>query len=490
MTDVTSQVAGQSREGVRVLTIAVSALFLFAFWKTAGISLNFSAGNSEELKEFIYEELEDRATGRASIIDQLIRLSFGLFGIYLHYLNKSRTLFTWARAWPLLLVIALIFFSVLWSDVPQIALRRVVKQMLLVAMLAGIVMEAGSLSQIYRLAIACTGLAMVADWVGVLLFPGLFINATGDFVGLHGHKNTAGVFAMVSVFVWLSAARCADRTGTRVFLYLGTFLWFGFLLGTYSRTSILSTAVAIPSIVALHYCLRRPRFGLIAGFGALFAALCAVFFLIALDVKSTDFVAALEGEKTTLSGRALVWHIAYQAFLQNVVGGTGYGSLWSIGGLPPSEKYANLPMTGFLLGLTQGHSGYFDILATLGIVGAVVFLIFIVHYIWTNIRALASAREEEDGAPIAEFSGFLLLGSLIHNLTQTTFLQHNTLWAALMFCFLMLCARGSPGRLGITSTASRAPGPAGLAINGASEADRPRREPRLERRDRLGPGLR
>lgn len=490
MTDVTSQVAGQTREGVRLLTIAVSALFIFAFWKTAGISLNFSAGNAEELKEFIYEELEDRAGGRASIVDQLIRLSFGILGIYLHFLNKSRTLFTWARAWPLLLVIALIAFSVLWSDVPQIALRRVVKQMLLVAMLAGIVMEAGSLSQVYRLAIACTGLAMVADWVAVLLFPGLFINAAGDFLGLHGHKNTAGVFAMMSVFVWFAAARCADRTKTRVFLYLGALLWFVFLLGTYSRTSILSTAVAIPSIVALHYCLRRPRFGLIAGFGALFAALCAVFFLIALDVKSTDFVAALEGEKTTLSGRALVWHIAYQAFLQNVVGGTGYGSLWSIGGLPPSEKYANLPMTGFLLGLTQGHSGYFDILATLGTIGAAVFLIFILTYIWINIRALAATREDEDGTPIAEFSGLLLLGALIHNLTQTTFLQHNLIWASLVFCFLMLCARGYPGRLGVASRASQAPEPPDRAFDRASQAGRPMEIPRLDPRDRLDRGLR
>ena len=39
MTDVTSQVAGHTREGVRLLTIAVSALFIFAFWEDAALLL-------------------------------------------------------------------------------------------------------------------------------------------------------------------------------------------------------------------------------------------------------------------------------------------------------------------------------------------------------------------------------------------------------------------------------------------------------------------
>ena len=143
-----------------------------------------------------------------------------------------------------------------------------------------------------------------------------------------------------------------------------------------------------------------------------------------------------------------------------VVGFAGYGSLWSTGAVAPAEEYSgNIPLTKFLLGLTQGHSGYFDILAGLGLVGAIVFFIFMISVTWTVIRAFASFREGEAGSALAELSGFVLLGSLVHNLTQTTFLRDSLPWLFLVLSYLLLCSVRSSTDPESSSASEPAPAP-------------------------------
>lgn len=443
MTQISSDIATKTRDRIDFLPLVAVGLLSFVIWKSSGMSLGLSP-EVPDVKEMEYAKLEDAAAGGASIIEILTWSVFGIIGLLLQIVNKNRALFTWSRAWPLVVLLGIVALSVLWSAVPDIALRRVVRQLLLIAVVAGVVMGARSPGQIVRLSVLLTGLMLGIDFAAVLLFPAAATSTGGDFRGLHDHKNTAGQFAMVTVFVWFAAIRWSSGAWTRGILICGTLVWFLFLLGTDSRTSIISTVAAILFVIPLRFCLRKPIAGVIFCCCILLISLCTAFALIAFNISFSDIVALIEGEKTTLTGRTLVWQIAYNAFLDHKLLGVGFGSLWLTGALAPVEQYTNLPPTPFLLGLTQAHSGYFDILAALGIVGTMALFVFLASFIWTNIRALASTDRSQDGALLAELSAYIIFGSLIYNLTQSTFLAGNVFWMFLVLCHLMLCSFRSP----------------------------------------------
>ncbi len=383
-------------------------------------------------------------------------------------------MFTWVKAWPLLLLLALIVLSVLWSAVPDIAFRRVIKHLLLMAVLAGVVMGAASPREILRLAVVFTGLIMAVNFASLFLFPSVAFYSSGALQGLHGHKNAAGVFTMITIFVWFSAARWSHGIFTRTILFTGTLLWFLFLLGTDSRTSIGSTILAIMVIVPLRHLIRKPRLAVICGIAASFIAFLGIYLVILLDVSFFDFVDFMEGERTTLTGRFDVWKIAYDVFLDHMLLGTGYGSLWSTGDLAPAEVYGDTATTSFTLGLTHAHNGYIDILASLGIVGAVAFLLFLGSAFVTVIKAFKPANLDGFGIPMAEISGFVFLAITVGNLTKTTFFTSNIVWSAFLICYLMLCSVRSPASQESRSESELASAPASRLkpLPGVSRIDR------------------
>ena len=199
--------------------------------------------------------------------------------------------------------------------------------------------------------------------------------------------------------------------------------------------------------------MRRPAIGLVFGLGTIFVILCATFALIAFNVSFVDIVDFMQGEKTTLTGRAQkVWLITYEAFLDHKLLGTGYGSLWLTGGAPPVEVYTNLHPNPFLLELTQAHNGYLDILATLGLVGAAALGVFLGSALWLNFVSLATADKWQYGPLAAELSSFIFIASLVYNSAQSAFLRGNSVWMFLVLFFLMLCSTDrSEGSLSTSS---------------------------------------
>jgi O-antigen ligase len=456
MTELSGNLAKPTSTGIQLTPIAVACLFFFALWQVSGISLTLSYQPSEATSEQILAGLEDRASGQAGIIDILKWCIFASIGILLHFVNKNRALFTWAKAWPLLLLLVLITLSILWSAVPDIAFRRVVRHLLLVAVLAGVVIGVRSPREILRLAVVFTGLMMVMNVASVFLFPGVAFDTSGALQGLHPHKNAAGGFTMITIFVWFSAARCSDGIFTRTILLSGTLMWFLFLFGTDSRTSIGSTILAIIVIVLLRHLIRSPILMVICSFAASVLALLAIYLTILLNVSFYDIVDFIEGERTTLTARFIVWDLVYESFLNHMVLGTGFGSLWSTGSSAPAVMYGNVPPTKFLVGLTHAHNGYIDILATLGIIGAVAFLVFLGSVFMAVIRAFKPDNLEIIGAPMAEISGFVFLAIIVGNITKTTFFAPNMVWSSLIICYLMLCSVRYPADAESTSASEPA----------------------------------
>jgi O-antigen ligase len=443
MTQANNNLAEGTEEGINFLSIVVMGLLFLLIWKITGMQLSFSPNIVSQVKELSYQQVEDRAAGHASLSEILTWLMMASVGLALHIVNKDRALSTWARAWPLGALLLLVVLSILWSSVPDIALRRVVKQLFLIAVVAGIVMGATSPRQIVGFTVLVTGALMAMNCAAVLLFHGAATGPAGEFKGFLDHKNTAGQFAMVTIFVWFAAARWSSGIWLKAGLYCGTLVWFLFLLGTDARTSILATIAAIVAVVILRHCIRWPAAGIIFGLSMLFLFLCGVFALISFNISFSDLIASIEGRRTTFSGRGMVWQIAYNAFLEHKVLGTGYGSLWDVGGLPAVQVYTDLHPTTFLLGLSQAHNGYFDILATLGLVGAVVFFVFLANFAWNGVTVLAESEKYADSFLVFDISVLIFVGSVLNNVAETSFLRNSLIWTILIFCYLTLCSTKS-----------------------------------------------
>ena len=136
MTQISNGFVSHRRNGINTLTFIVAGLFILVIWQSSGISLSLIPDENYKDSALENQSLENTGAGGAGIINIFKDFIFASAGIFLHIINKDRARFTWTRAWPLVALLSLIVLSVLWSSVPDIALRRVVKQLLLIAMVA------------------------------------------------------------------------------------------------------------------------------------------------------------------------------------------------------------------------------------------------------------------------------------------------------------------------------------------------------------------
>lgn len=437
-TEINDSIAKKSAGGIQWIPIFAAILFCYMLYTVPGASFTVDAEDAEKSYDTVQTQVEGRAAGR-SLAEIAPLLGLGFLALLLQFHRRGEASKVWSRAYPLVVVLGFCLLSVLWSAFPDIALRRVIKHLLYMIILAGIVVGADTPRDIHRLAIFVTGVLMMLNIASVVVIPAAAVDPGGAFTGLYGHKNTAGSFAMISVFTWLSAALWSEAGYKRILLYLGVLLWFAFLIGTNSRTSLAATVLAIAMIVPLRIFVKGQLSFILTVLGGIFVLLLAIFVLNLLNVQISDVFGTLEGDKTTLTGRTTIWRIVYEVFLQHMLLGVGYGSLWGTGGTTIAEVFGNQQVTLFLIGLNQAHNGYVDVLATLGMIGSVIFVAFLVSAVVRAIKALISAEKATADLAIAGMCGFVFIGVLVHNFAETSFLRGNLSWVYFVLCYFMLC---------------------------------------------------
>ncbi len=113
--------------------------------------------------------------------------------------------------------------------------------------------------------------------------------------------------------------------------------------------------------------------------------------------------------------------------------GAGYGSFWAIDpAVQPSLKTDD--WFGTYAIINEAHNGYLDVLVTTGIVGLIGSLL--VTFWSIRLAALAMVRAQPAlvawrtgllARPTAVFHLALMIGSLVHNFTESTLFQSNSL---------------------------------------------------------------
>jgi hypothetical protein len=155
---------------------------------------------------------------------------------------------------------------------------------------------------------------------------------------------------------------------------------------------------------------------------------------------STEYTENVEGtSKGTGAQRIYAWKIGWRIFLENPVIGVGQGNYaWHV---KKAEDEMEVQWKERSLAGREAHSLYFTLLPELGLVGTIIFLLFIIYsmkdliYINKTVRFRTDIYSKEESKKIY-YLGLALEGSLVGFLTSSIFistLYYPNLWILLGF---------------------------------------------------------
>lgn len=356
----------------------------------------------------------DASSDAGNLYNQLV-LSAAFFATcILVYAHRVPVRVVWATMMPMAPMLLLIALSTMWSDYPELTVRRASHEIIEVttlALLASCFSSATVVLRIFFLAFLTIG---ILDIFSAVAFPDS-LTVLG-FAGIHGHKNLAGQFFFLALPVFLLGSCYREISRNRL---LGIFcLIFGaaMLVLTDSKTSLGATIVAF-SLVALTRGLsnRDPGLRVPLLLLCLLALLCAI---AAIMNWTTDELLEMLVGDPTLTGRDGIWLYAISKFDGSPMLGVGYGAIWQVG---PAIQGALQDM-GIMLVFNEAHNGYLEIASQLGIVGLICLAIFLIATLLNTLSCWATI-ERHAFYGVGALSVYVFWGFILFNVTESLYFQ-------------------------------------------------------------------
>ena len=316
--------------------------------------------------------------------------------------------------WPTMVLVTVALLSVIWSDAPDITLRRGLALFGTTAF--GVYLASRySMRALLRLLGWALGTGAVLSLATATIFPAYGTSSgmhQGLWRGIFTHKNTLAQMMVLSTVVffllWSNASRRRWAVG-------GCFVLSLVLLVLSGSSSGLVIGGMLMALVPLYRAFRRRNNHLIL------ALLCAVLIGgagISLLLLNADVVLAMLGKDITLTGRTVLWEAAWEAIWQRPWLGYGYSAFW-LGWQGGSAAV----WTAAGWETPHSHNGFLDLWLELGLLGVTILLIGIVS---AGRRAVAAIRY----TPGAEALWPVLLLSLIlvYSFTESVILRQNNIF--------------------------------------------------------------
>ncbi len=392
------------------------------------------------LEPFVQRSTDLSGAAQGDTLRQMLHLmAFGFTLVTQRLLTRPEKLSTVPLSFVLLL--AFCALSVVWAIEPSVSMRRFALTAIIAVQVFVAVHYAGiELTQ--TMLRAALILLIFASYLVVLLMPQSGIHQPGEidqalvgnWRGITAQKNQIGSLCAISILIFLFSP-------ARVKLWLK----WGFILATafflYKSQSKTSMGVLFVALAAggTYYFFPRSWRTLLAPMGIV---LLGMVLFLSLGVFSEQ-IAEYMSDPTALTGRTQIWPPLIDYIGKNPWTGAGFGSFWMVGAASPIGTYVD----NWVAELGNGHNGYLDAAAQLGLGGAAlaVFAVFI-GPIW---RILSSRTiDSRLGAMVFAILVFVIL----HNLTETTLLDRDApLWVITLFAVALGLegAKVSNGRDGI-----------------------------------------
>jgi O-antigen ligase len=310
--------------------------------------------------------------------------------------------------------------SILWSYAPSLSFRRIVLQVIVVLSIVVPTALATDRARMLDRILAVVVLAIVVNFVSVLLTPPGPIGHEG----IYDHKNTLG--AMMTFALCFCIYGAAVKRGALRMLFLACVVMaFYALVESRSKTS-LGLAVLMPALTYLAVVIARPvRLNL-----AVF-----VLFALAFGLAGWFYVSALTGQTfadlsmllfgdTTFTGRTVIWEFALDVISRSPLIGQGYAAFWGAGAGSIVDREA----PAFVSNLLQAHNGFLDVILETGLIGFFILIALIVAVLFTAARSLATRPA------ICWLSVTMVLMIIAHNMLESSWFRGYALnWMLFLF---------------------------------------------------------
>jgi O-antigen ligase len=254
--------------------------------------------------------------------------------------------------------------SLMWSDDPQLTMRRIIGLICTMALgfFLGMRFETKALLRILAWALA---FAVIASIIAAVLFPsfGTMTNLdNGAWRGIFAHKNELGRTMGIALIVFICLL-WDSRQNRAIYLIL-FFLSVVLLALSQSMTSIIVTVLTL-SIAFYHRSRLRPAqrvaflaMALLVGFGA------------TLYLQSRmDSIFAMIGRDSNLTGRIPLWRLSIAAMLHRPLLGAGWDAFW-----PGPDGDTIRSLVRWVV--PHAHNGFLEIALNIGLIGLLIFVLF------------------------------------------------------------------------------------------------------------------
>lgn len=308
---------------------------------------------------------------------------------------------------------------------PEIALRRVVLETMIIAGVVGSTLAARDPRRLADALVLVLAVTLTINVFAVATRPP---TALGH-AGLYAHKNVLGVVAAtggVAALLWLGSGSALRRIAALPMLVMA----LGLIVLSKGKTALALMVLAPVLALALAALARLVRLSpalavpLLAGLAWLVYALGAGFLFWDAHAALT----LLFGDPT-LTQRTDIWAFVVQMIPERPIVGFGYEVFWGAG--PGSPSLTQGP--GFIAKMPQAHNGYLDLILQTGLVG---FLITMALLLLSLHRVGRIARA--DFGLATGLLSILLLIALYNGLESSFFRSYNVGTIAFVFVAVLL----------------------------------------------------
>jgi exopolysaccharide production protein ExoQ len=344
-----------------------------------------------------------------------------------------------ARNRWLLAVFACMALSLLWSNFPDLTLRRCIRS---VGMVIAVLVPLTELDPLEALRTVLRRVYFVHIPLSIATIKyfrtiGVAYNWSGAeemWIGLSTHKNCLGQVAMCCglLCTWEILRNWSRKKLTINLLFLVLSLWV--LRGSpssHSSTAILGFIAGAGVLFGLQFFQKRAaRAKRIILVSTIVFVLSVPLVNLAFEVFDTTpvrLVLSATGRDLTLTDRTILWTDVLNNAAKNPVLGVGFGAFW-VGHI----GYDMYPLPNWSRKTpgwrpNQGHNGYIDVFVDLGVIGVALLLIFLG-------RAFAGALNDlQNRFEYASLRLALLVSIVINNMAEASFLKGtHMLWFVLL----------------------------------------------------------
>jgi len=332
----------------------------------------------------------------------------------------------------LFLLIGYMLVSILWSDIPFISFKRWIREIIAVVMAFLVLSEPDPRQAIQSIFRRTIYIMIPFSLLLIKYYPEYGVDfgrwsGVRMWIGVTTQKNGLGRLCIIAAFflIWslVKRRRGHDISVTKYQTYAEVLVLFITLWllkgppGAYSATAIGAFAMGLSAFVYLLW-KKRHRINLGATPFVAMLALGIAFGIatVFLSGSTLEPVTDVLGRDATLTGRTDIWLRLLPVAMERSIVGHGFGGFWT-------------NTTREVYHISEGHSGYLDVILDLGFFGLMLFSMFL----------LSSCRKAQKELDHDFYWGSLwicyLLMAVVHNITESSL---NTFTSQIMAVLLFL----------------------------------------------------